>query len=171
RTTYGQSCLMARRLVEAGVRFVTVYYSPGIGGWDTHKDNFLTLKNSRLPNTDRAVSALLLDLHERGLLEETLVLWFGEFGRTPKINADAGRDHWPQCYTVLLAGGGLRGGIAYGASDPTGAFPKDNPVKPDDVAATLFAALGLNPQAEIRDQLGRPFPVSRGQPIRELFRG
>jgi hypothetical protein len=169
RTTYGQSCLMARRLVEAGVRFVTVYYSPGIGGWDTHKDNFPTLKNSRLPNTDVAVSALLEDLHERGLLDETLVIWCGEFGRTPKINRDAGRDHWPQCYTVLMAGGGLRGGIVYGASDPTGAFPKDNPVRPDDIAATLYAALGLDPHTEIRDQLGRPFPISRGQPIRELF--
>jgi hypothetical protein len=170
RTTYGQSCLLARRLVEAGVRFVTVYYSPGIGGWDTHKDNFNTLKNSRLPNTDVAVSALLLDLQERGLLDETLVVWFGEFGRTPKINKDAGRDHWPQCYTVLMAGGGVRGGMTYGTSDPTGAFPKDDPVRPDDVSATMFAALGLDPHTEVRDQLGRPLPISRGEPIRELLR-
>jgi hypothetical protein len=168
RTTYGQSVLLARRLVEAGVRFITVYYSPGIGGWDTHKDNFTTLKTSRLPNTDTAVAALLEDLHERGLLDETLVVWLGEFGRTPKINKDAGRDHWPQCYTVLLAGGGVPGGAVYGASDPAGAFPKDDPVAPDDVAATLFAALGLDPATEVRDQLGRPFPISRGRPIAAL---
>jgi uncharacterized protein (DUF1501 family) len=168
RTTYGQSCLLARRLVEAGVRFVTVYYSPGISGWDTHIDNFTTLRQSRLPNTDRAVSALLHDLHERGLLDETLVVWCGEFGRSPRINAAAGRDHWPQCYTVLLAGGGLRGGVVYGSSDASGAFPRDNPVRPDDISATLFAALGLDPQTEIRDQLGRPFPISRGEPIRAL---
>jgi uncharacterized protein (DUF1501 family) len=171
RTTYGQSCLLARRLVEAGVRFVSVYYSPGIGGWDTHKDNFTTLQDSRLPNTDVAVSALLEDLHERCLLDETLVVWMGEFGRTPRVNRDAGRDHWPQCYTVLLAGGGVRGGRVYGASDPTGAFPRDNPLRPDDIAATLFTALGLDPTLEIRDQLGRPFPISRGEPIEGLFAG
>jgi hypothetical protein len=169
RTTYGQSCLLARRLVEAGVRFVTVYYSPGIGGWDTHKDNFNTLKKSRLPNTDLAVSALIGDLHERGLLNETMVVWCGEFGRTPKINKDVGRDHWPQCYTVLMAGGGVRGGAVYGASDPSGAFPKDDPVRPDDIAATMFTALGLDPSTEVRDQLGRPFPISRGEPIRALL--
>jgi uncharacterized protein (DUF1501 family) len=169
RTTYGQSCLLARRLIEAGVRFVTVYYSPGIGGWDTHKDNFPTLRNSRLPNTDTAVSALLEDLHERGLLEETLVMWCGEFGRSPRINKDAGRDHWPQCYTVLLAGGGLKGGMVHGASDASGAFPRENPVRPDDISATLFTALGLDPQTEIRDQLGRPFAISRGEAIRSLF--
>jgi uncharacterized protein (DUF1501 family) len=152
------------------VPFVNVYYSPGIGGWDTHKTNFATLQNSRLPITDVAVSALLEDLHDRGLLGETLVAWFGEFGRTPKINRDAGRDHWPQCYTVLLAGGGVRGGVVYGASDRTGAFPKDNPVRPDDIAATLFAALGLDPATEIRDQLGRPIPISRGEPIRGLLK-
>jgi hypothetical protein len=168
RTTYGQSCLLARRLIEAGVRFVNVYYAPGINGWDTHKDNFNILKRTRLPNTDTAVAALLEDLHERGLLGETLVAWCGEFGRTPKINPEAGRDHWPRCYTVLLAGGGLKGGVIYGASDPTGAFPKDDPVRPDDIAATLFAALGFDPATEVRDQLGRPFPISRGKPIRAL---
>src|SRR5262249_48183286 len=105
RTTYGQSVLLARRLVEAGVRFVTVYYSPGIGGWDTHKANFATLKDSWLPQTDMTVSALLEDLACRGLLGETLVYWTGDFGRTPKINKDAGRDHWPPCQTVLMAGG------------------------------------------------------------------
>ncbi len=169
RTMYGQSVLLARRLVEAGVRFVTVYYSPGIGGWDTHKNNFETLKSSRLPQTDQAVSALLEDLSSRGLLDETLVLWTGDFGRTPKINSDAGRDHWPQCYSVLMAGGGVRGGQVFGASDASGAYPKDNPVRPDDLSATLFTALGLDPATEMHDQLNRPIPISYGQPIRALL--
>ena len=169
RTTYGQSVLLARRLVEAGVRFVTVYYSRGIGGWDTHKANFDTLKNSRLPQTDESVSALLDDLRVRGLLDETLVYWTGDFGRTPKINKDAGRDHWPQCQTVLMAGGGIRGGQVYGSSDAIGARPSDRPVRPDDITATLFYALGLDPETIIRDQLNRPMPISAGEPIRALF--
>ena len=127
------------------MRFVTVYYSAGIGGWDTHKDNFATLKNSRLPHTDRTLSALLDDLKDRGLLDETLVYWTGDFGRTPKVNKDAGRDHWPQCMSVLMAGGGIKGGKTYGASDPSGAFPKDDPVRPDDITATVFHALGYDP--------------------------
>jgi hypothetical protein len=169
RTTYGQSVLLARRLIEAGVRFVTVYFSAGIGGWDTHKENFSTLKNSRLPQTDQTVSALLEDLAQRGLLSETLVYWTGDFGRTPKINKEAGRDHWPQCQTVLMAGGGIRGGQVYGASDPTGAYPRDTPLRPDDITATVFHALGLDPQTEIRDQLGRPMPISAGKPVTALF--
>jgi hypothetical protein len=169
RNTYGQSVLLARRLVEAGVRFVTVYYSRGIGGWDTHKDNFATLKNSRLPHTDQSVSALLEDLQARGLLDETLVYWTGDFGRTPKINKDAGRDHWPQCQTVLMAGGGIRGGQVYGASDALGARPVDKPLRPDDISATLFHALGLDPETIIHDQLHRPMPISAGQPIHALF--
>jgi len=170
RYTYGQSVLLARRLVEAGVRFVTVYYSAGIGGWDTHKSNFATLKDSRLPHTDRTLSALLNDLQERGLLDETLVYWTGDFGRTPKINKDAGRDHWPKCMSILMAGGGIQGGRTVGTSDPTGAFPKDNPVRPDDITATIFHALGFDPSTEIRDQLGRPMPISAGEPIKSLFR-
>jgi len=170
RFTYGQCVLLARRLVEAGVRFVTVYYSPGIGGWDTHKDNFTPLKGSRLPHTDRALSALLDDLKDRGLLDETLVYWTGDFGRTPKVNKDSGRDHWPQCMSVLMAGGGIIGGSTYGASDPSGAFPKDNPVRPDDITATVFGALGFNAKTEIRDQLGRPMPISAGAPIEALLR-
>jgi hypothetical protein len=165
RTTYGQSVLLARRLVEAGVRFVTVYYSPGIGGWDTHKDNFVTLKDSRLPQTDQSVSALLEDLDARGLLAETLVYWTGDFGRTPKVNKDAGRDHWPPCQTVLMAGGGVRGGQVYGASDPSGAYPADKPVRPDDITATVFHALGFDPETTIKDQLNRPLPISAGRPI------
>jgi hypothetical protein len=169
RNTYGQSVLLARRLVEAGVRFVTVYYSPGIGGWDTHKDNFSTLKNSRLPHTDHAVSSLLEDLNDRGLLGETMVYWTGDFGRTPKVNKDAGRDHWPPCQTVLMAGGGIRGGQVYGASDPSGAFPHDHPLRPDDITATVFQALGLQPETTIYDQLGRPMPISAGKAITALM--
>jgi hypothetical protein len=169
RHAYGQSVLLARRLVEAGVRFVTVYYSAGIGGWDTHKDNFATLKGSRLPHTDAALSALLDDLSDRGLLGETLVYWTGDFGRTPKVNKDAGRDHWPQCQSVVMAGGGVKGGVTFGASDPSGAYPTDAPVRPDDITATVFSAVGLDPATEVRDQLNRPMPISAGQPIRALL--
>lgn len=169
RTTYGQSVLLARRLIEAGTRVVCVYYSRGISGWDTHKDNFGTLKGSRLPQTDQTVSALLEDLEARGLLAETLVFWTGDFGRTPKINKDAGRDHWPQCQTVLMAGGGVQGGRVYGASDPTGSYPKEQPCKPDDLMATLFHALGFDPETTIRDQLGRPVPIAAGKPLLPLF--
>lgn len=169
RTTYGQSVLLARRLVEAGVRFVTVYYSRGISGWDTHKDNFATLKGSRLPQTDQTVSALLEDLQARGLLDETLVYWTGDFGRTPKINKDAGRDHWPPCQTVLMAGGGIRGGQVYGSSDATGGYPVDNPLRPDDITATVFHALGFDPATLIYDQLNRPMPISAGTPIGGVF--
>jgi uncharacterized protein (DUF1501 family) len=169
RTTYGQSVLLARRLVEAGVRFVTVYYSAGIGGWDTHKDNFRTLKGSRLPQTDQAVSALIEDLDSRGLLDETMVYWTGDFGRTPKINRDAGRDHWPQCYTTLLAGGGIRRGMVYGSSDSSGAYPKDNPVRPDDLSATIFTLLGVDPTSEMRDPLNRPIPISYGSVVNSIL--
>ncbi|HUG91924.1 MAG TPA: DUF1501 domain-containing protein [Planctomycetaceae bacterium] len=169
RHQYGQSVLLARRLVEAGVRFVTVYYSRGISGWDTHENNFSTLKNSRLPQTDQALSALLTDLGDRGLLGETLVYWTGDFGRTPKINRNAGRDHWPPCGTVLMAGGGLQGGREYGSSDAHAAYPHDNPTTPADITATVFHALGFDPETLIRDQLNRPMPISEGRPIGELF--
>jgi hypothetical protein len=169
RHTYGQSVLLARRLVEAGVRFVTVYYSRGIRGWDMHDNLFPVMKDRLLPHTDFALSALLDDLKERGLLDETLVYWTGDFGRTPKINKEAGRDHWPQCQSIVMAGGGIQGGRTYGASDPTGAFPKDDPCRPDDITATVFHALGLDPETEIRDQLGRPMPISAGQPLLPLF--
>jgi hypothetical protein len=169
RHQYGQSVLLARRLVEAGVRFVTVYYSRGISGWDTHKDNFKTLKESRLPQTDETVSALLTDLADRGLLDETLVYWTGDFGRTPKINKDAGRDHWPACGTALFAGGGIAGGRVHGSSDGSGAAPAEDPSTPADVTATVFSALGFDPHTMIEDQLNRPLPISEGQPIRPLF--
>jgi hypothetical protein len=180
RTTYGQSCLLARRLVEAGVRFVTVYFAASIGmgrgrgGWDTHNNNFTDLKNRLLPSTDQTLSALLEDLDTRGLLGETLVVWMGEFGRSPRIGANPqfardGRDHWPQCYTVLLAGGGVRGGLVHGASDKQGAYPVHDPVRPDDIAATMFSCLGIDPATEVRDPLGRPLPVSSGSPVQDIL--
>lgn len=169
RHTYGQSVLLARRLVESGVRFVTVYFSRGIRGWDTHEDNFPTLKDSHLPKTDQALSALLTDLEQRGLLDSTLVYWTGDFGRTPKINDKAGRDHWPPCQTVLMAGGGIQGGRVHGASDKTGSYPHDSPCRPDDITATVFHALGFDPTTHIHDQLARPLPISAGKPILPLF--
>ena len=143
----------------------------GIRGWDMHDTLFPTMKNTLLPHTDSALSALLDDLKDRGLLDDTLVYWTGDFGRTPKVNDKAGRDHWPQCQSIVMAGGGIRGGTTYGASDPSGAFPKDDPLRPDDITATVFHALGLDPATEIRDQLGRPTPISAGSPIQALFGG
>jgi hypothetical protein len=169
RTAYGQSVLLARRLVEAGVRFVTVYYSPGIVGWDTHQKNYPLLRQKLLPATDRTLPTLIEDLESRGLLDETLVVWTGEFGRTPKINKDAGRDHWPQCYTLLMAGGGLKRGFVYGASDATAAYPKDNPCSPDDISATMFYCLGIDPATELRNHVNQPIPASRGTPILPLL--
>lgn len=177
RTSYGQGCLLARRLVEAGVRFVNVYFSEQIGGdgggWDTHgfgqQPMNPILKKYLLPITDQTLPTLLEDLDQRGLLTTTLVVWMGEFGRTPKINAMAGRDHWPQCYTVLLAGGGVKRGHVHGASDRIGAYPIQDPVCPEDIAATMFELLGLDPATEVRDALNRPFPIAKGQPIRGVL--
>jgi hypothetical protein len=169
RTPYGQSVLLARRLVEAGVRFVTVYYSPGIVGWDTHEQNFKLLRESLLPATEQTLPTLIHDLEARGLLDETLVVWTGEFGRTPKINKDAGRDHWPQCYTLLLAGGGLKRGFVYGASDSAAAYPKDTPCSPDDIAATMFYCMGIDPATDLRNHQNQPIPASRGTPIMPLL--
>ena len=179
RTTYGQGCLLARRLVESGVRFVTVYYSESIGGadgggWDTHGDNFNRLKNRLMPHTDRVVPTLVNDLASRGLLDETLVVWMGEFGRTPRVQNTAqfgpdGRDHWPFCYTVLMAGGGVTPGAIHGASDRIGAYPSLDGVTPDDVAATMYWALGIDPAAEFTDALGRPLPIAAGKPITSIF--
>jgi hypothetical protein len=174
----GQCMLMARRLVEAGVRLVTVCAGRRYcQAWDTHRQHFPLMKQSLLPMTDRAFSALLEDLAQRGLLEETLVVAMGEFGRTPLVGqitspagADkGGRDHWPHCYSVLFAGGGVTGGAIYGASDKHAAYPAQNPVTPEDIAATIYYALGLDPTTEIRDQLDRPMPLALGKPIVELF--
>jgi Protein of unknown function (DUF1501) len=180
RTTYGQGCLLARRLVEAGVKFITVYFAASIGGqrfdsggWDTHGFNnnpmYPVLNNYLLPITDQTLPTLLEDLDERGLLDDTLVLWMGEFGRSPRINNIAGRDHWPQCYTVLLAGGGVKRGFVYGTSDRFGAYPASNPVRPEDISATFYHLLGIDPHAEMRDALNRPFPISSGTVIADVL--
>ena len=165
---FAQNCLRARRLVEAGVPLVTVY-SFGNRDWDTHGANFPTLKNTLLPPTDRGLSALLQDLHDRGRLEETLVVWMSEMGRTPRINKGAGRDHWSFCYSILLAGGGVRGGQVYGSSDRSAAYPSTNPVSPADVGATIYHCLGIDPRTHVTDQQGRPLVVSPGSPIRALL--
>ena len=150
RNKLGQSVLLARRLVEAGVRFVTVYdgqYNGQTANWDAHENVFGRLKNDLIPPADQAFAALIDDLSSRGLLEETLVIAMGEFGRTPKINGNAGRDHWPNCYSVVLAGGGVQGGITFGSSDKLGAYPDTDAVTPADLAATLFLAVRPRPGA------------------------
>jgi uncharacterized protein (DUF1501 family) len=161
--------LLARRLVDAGVPVVQVCCAAGDlnGGsgdmWDTHSDNFNRLKDRLLPVFDRGTSALLQDLHDRGTLDQTLIVMLTDFGRTPRINGAAGRDHYPNVYSVALAGGGVHGGQVYGSSDAKGAFPKIQPCGPPDIHATVFQALGIPPRAEIRDMLGRPFPISDGR--------
>jgi hypothetical protein len=167
-TPFAQNCLLARRLVEAGVPLVTVF-SFGNRDWDTHGSNFSTLRNTLLPPTDQGLSALLEDLHGRGLLDDTLVLWMSEMGRTPRINNGAGRDHWSFCYSLLLAGGGIRGGQVYGSSDRIAAYPSTNPTSPADVAATTYHCLGIDPRAHVTDQQGRPLVIGAGNPVRALL--
>jgi hypothetical protein len=169
RHSWGQSHLLARRLVESGVRFVTTVNGPSIT-WDTHQDNFNRLKTKLVPPMEQAFAALLDDLSDRGLLDSTLVLWMGDFGRTPAINPQAGRDHWPQCYSAVLAGGGIKGGQVIGESDRIGAYPRTYPVTPADIHATVFRALGYDPHATTYlSPEGRPFPLSEGAPIRGLL--
>jgi hypothetical protein len=174
----GQCMLLARRLIEAGVRLVTVCTGRRIDqAWDTHRDHFPLLKRSLIPYFDRAFSTLLDDMHQRGLLDETLVVAMGEFGRTPKLGqitssagaAPAGRDHWPHCYTVLLAGAGVRGGAIYGKSDRHAAYPVADAVTPEDIAATVYHALGLDPHDRIVDPLGRPQQLVLGKPVEKLI--
>jgi uncharacterized protein (DUF1501 family) len=165
RTTFGQSCLLARRLIEAGVHFVTVTD----GGWDTHQNNFKSLKERKLPVLDRAYSALLQALHDRGLLEGTLVVWFGDFGRTPKVNPSAGRDHWATAGVACLGGGGVRTGEVVGATNALGEVVVDSPVTPQDLAATIYHALGVPLHTWYRAQDGRPIElVPEGKPVRQL---
>jgi hypothetical protein len=171
RHEVGQSLLLARRLVEHGVNFVAVFNGIANGqdvNWDSHERIF-PRHRQLIPPSDQGFSALLEDLEARGLLDSTLVVAMGEFGRTPKINGSAGRDHWPDCYSAVLAGGGVRGGAVYGASDRIGAYPALDPVTPADLAATVFWRFGIDPHQELRDQTDRPFRLSEGQPLRRLF--
>ncbi len=156
-TRFGQSCLLASRLIEAGVKFATVSFS----GWDTHSNNFRSTRDSLFPQLDQGLSALLQTLDAKGLLESTTVLVTGEFGRTPKINARAGRDHWPRAFSVLMAGGGVRGGQVIGASDEHGAGPAGDGITPDAVAATLYHSLGINFEKEYHTATGRPVMIVR----------
>jgi hypothetical protein len=169
RHSWGQSHLLARRLVEAGVPFVTTVNGPSIT-WDTHADNFKQLEKRLVPPMEQAFAALLDDLEDRGMLDETLVVWMGDFGRTPVINGQAGRDHWPQCYSMVLAGGGIRGGQVVGQSDSKGAYPAQRPLRPADVHATVFAALGYDPASiSYFTPEGRPTLLSDGDVIHELL--
>jgi uncharacterized protein (DUF1501 family) len=163
---FSQSCLLATRLVQSGVKFVTL----NIGGWDTHRDNFTKLKDNLLPQLDAGLSGLLQALESKGLLESTAVFVTGEFGRTPKINARGGRDHYPRAMFCLLAGGGIKGGQVVGESDAKGELPKDKPISPDDVAASFFHTLGIDHTKEYYTPSGRPVMIVRhGNIIRELF--
>ncbi|MCA9077789.1 MAG: DUF1501 domain-containing protein [Planctomycetaceae bacterium] len=165
RNSLGQSCLMARRLVSAGVRCVLVSHI----GWDTHLNNFQNLKNDLLPNLDAAMAMLYKDLADRGMLDSTMVLVTGEFGRTPQINDKAGRDHWGPCFTAMLGGGGVAGGQILGASDKTAAKPAERPVSPEDLAATIHHQLGINPEDEFITPEGRPIKiVNQGHVLHEL---
>ncbi|HJZ55615.1 MAG TPA: DUF1501 domain-containing protein [Gemmataceae bacterium] len=166
RNTLGQSCLMARRLVEAGVRCVTIDHS----NYDTHDGNFATLKNTLLPMFDSGISTLFRDLSDRGLLESTLVVVTGEFGRTPRINKNAGRDHWGPAFTVLLGGGGLKGGVVVGKSDARAERPASVPYGPEDLFATTYSLLGIDPKTEFYTLDGRPVAiVNNGKLIAELM--
>lgn len=184
RNPHGQSVLQARRLIERGVALVTVFWpNDGIKNvsvyWDTHSRNFVDLRERLMPVADQAFAALLDDLSERGLLDETLVIWSGEFGRTPRIgqrNSDAGagadgRDHWPNCFTTVLAGGGVVGGQVYGSSDPFAAYPASDAVQPVDLTATVYHLLGAPPHLELRDRQNRPLVVCPGEPIGRLYGG
>ena len=160
RNIYGQSTLLARRLIEAGTRLVTIAWAPDANAtWDTHTNNFGRLKGSLLPQFDAAASSLIEDLNRRGMLERTIVGIFGDFGRTPKINAKAGRDHWNFCYSLMMVGGGFRSGLIYGRSDPIGGFPAADPLVPGDIISTLFGCLGIVHNGEIHDRLDRPYRI------------
>ena len=170
RHLFGQSCLMARRLVETGVRFVTVHYDCVDGySWDSHRNND-DVKKHLLPTFDQGASALIADLDSRGLLDETLVVAVGEMGRTPKGNANWGRNHWSTCFPCLLAGGDIRGGTVYGRSDSHAAYPKEHPVSPEDLAKTIYWSLGIDPDLMLPNREGRPIPiVESGRAQTQLF--
>lgn len=171
RNRFGQSVLLARRLVESGVSLVQVNWTRGetddnvSPAWDTHAKNADRLKNALMPPMDQAYSALLEDLDQRGMLDETLVIWMGEFGRSPKINPGGGRDHWGHVFSAALAGGGVQGGAVYGTSDRQGAYPLDGRVEPQDLTATVYHCLGFAPETELRDRFDRPLAITKGHPI------
>jgi hypothetical protein len=174
RNIHGQCVLMARRLIEHGVPLVSVnWHNDGRNFWDTHGENFSRLKKELIPPADQALSALLEDLDQRGLLEDTIVAWVGEFGRRPQIDAgnagDGGRSHWPFCYSGLLAGGGIRGGAVFGKSDKHAAHPAESPVSPQDYAATMMHALGVPEEMTLPDRFGRPMKIYGGRPMTSLF--
>jgi hypothetical protein len=163
---FGQGALAARRLIEAGVRFVSI----STGGWDTHSQNFNNLKTRLLPNLDTTLSALIKDLDDHGMLDSTIVMCAGEFGRTPKINKNSGRDHWARSMACVLAGGGLKRGYAHGTTDASGMAPATDPVTPDDVASTIFTQLGIDPPMELQTPTGRPVQLFReGKVIEKLI--
>ena len=165
-TAFGQGALAARRLVEAGVRFVTV----SVGGWDTHQKNFENLKTRNLPQLDQTLAALVADLSERGMLDRTIVYCAGEFGRTPKVNKNDGRDHWARSMAVFLAGGGFKRGYAHGATDAQGMAPATDPCTPDDVSSTIFQSLGIDPHTELQSGTGRPIQLFReGKVVEKLL--
>jgi hypothetical protein len=173
RHAFGQSTLLARRMVEAGVRLVHVNWvrhdnGKGGQGYDTHGNHLKLAKDDLLPPTDTAFSSLIEDLDQRGILDETLVIMMGEFGRTPRFNDAGGRDHWPHCFSVVMAGGGIKGGQVYGASDRIAAYPALDAVTPEDLIATIYDRLGVDPQTLIHDQQDRPFPLADGRPIAGL---
>ncbi len=177
RSLFGNCSLIARRLVERDVRFVNVTWDLfwdriqiDYDCWDTHTRNFHILRDTNLPNFDKTYTALLGDLHDRGLLDETLVVVMSEMGRTPRINGSGGRDHWTYCYSMFFAGGGIRGGSVYGESDAQAAFVKDRPVSTSDICATIYECLGIDPEMPIQDRSGRPIPVAHGgKPIRDIM--
>ena len=174
RHAFGQSVLLARRMVEAGVRLVHVNWvrhdnGKGGMGYDTHRDHLAWTKDELLPPTDAAFSSLIEDLDDRGLLDETLVIMMGEFGRTPRFNDQGGRDHWPHCFSIVLAGGGIQGGRIHGASDKIAAHPALDPVSPADLLATLYHCLGVDPATTIHDLQGRPYLLADGMPIQPLL--
>lgn len=183
RNIHGQAVLQARRLVEAGVPLVTVFWqNDGIKNvsvyWDTHNRNFIDLKERLCPATDLAFTALLEDLDQRGMLDETLVVWTGEFGRTPRVGQRVvggagagrdGRDHWAHVFTTVLAGGGIRGGVVHGSSDRYAAYPATEPTRPADVAATIYNRLGINHEMQLRDRLNRPLTLCEGTPIQAIM--
>jgi len=168
---FGRAMLLARRLAEAGVPMTTIHFNEMTicDGWDTHSKNFEALQSELLPMLDQSLSALITELDERGTLDSTLVVVMGEFGRTPKINAAAGRDHWGSCQSVLLAGGGIRGGQVIGASDKIGAYPATHPVNPVDIHATMFHCLGIDPRSVVHDHLSRPFTLCTGSVVEGLL--